>query len=612
MPGTIGNASSELKLEKKRELELADLKKKNETSLSDFAMGLAYDRIDKIKERQLKDEDDLSKKRKKNIDEEEDEKDKRARERNNRLIGVINTTTSALTSAIDKTLDKYLENVQAISAHLQGSTTSLTNITNNLQSTLSTTNLVRQEKVYENLSNLVKAGITYNVEQRAFLQTLAQDIDLVFNTSSGSLAQLIRLQGTDMSANRLAITYSLQEFLNKNYQTSEYIRESFQNISEAIFAAQSTMSAASGMQFESTVQTWLGSMYSAGMNRSTVESLASAINDLGSGNISNLGNGISNLLLMGAARAGLDYGALLNNGLTSDSTDRLLAGLTSYLAEMNANTTSNVVRSQLGQLFGVNITDILAANRVGTPQGGVSSDIYSTLFQDYGSFITFGTGFRNAMENLMWSVGTNMATDRWQLMSYEITKMIANSGLGNLLFDLGDKDALNSKLLRMGGIAVNNLQLLPILGSILGINGSGFGSGTFMDVINSLSAGTRGIAGLFNTLGTANDLGSTIRISGAGVSGGMYIGGQGSTGDLLSGSMSSLNELTSSVVTVEGEKVTIEENVQTITDTTSAILDLLTEKLESIDDNVLAISTTNSLASAAVTGWQAINRGASF
>lgn len=254
MPGTIGNASSELKLEKKRELELADLKKKNETSLSDFAMGLAYDRIDKIKERQLKDEDDLSKKRRKNTDEEEDEKDKRSDERNSRTVRVINAVTSTLTSSIDKTLDKYLENVQAISAHLQGSTTSLTNITNNLQSTLSTTNLVRQEKVYENLSSLVKAGITYNVEQRAFLQTLAQDIDLVFNTSNGSLAQLIRLQGTDMSANRLAITYSLQEFLNQNYQTSEYIRESFQNVSEAIFTAQSTMSAASGMQFEATVQ----------------------------------------------------------------------------------------------------------------------------------------------------------------------------------------------------------------------------------------------------------------------------------------------------------------------------------------------------------------------
>lgn len=140
-------------------------------------------------------------------------------------------------------------------------------------------------------------------------------------------------------------------------------------------------------------------MYSAGMNASTVNSLASALNALGSGDISNLGSGISNLVLMGAARAGLDYGALLNNGLDANTTDKLLASITSYMQEMGANQ-SNVVRSQLGNLFGVNITDIIAANNMRSTQGGVSSDI-GTLLRDYDGFMSFGTGLQNRMANLM-------------------------------------------------------------------------------------------------------------------------------------------------------------------------------------------------------------------
>ena len=77
---------------------------------------------------------------------------------------------------------------------------------------------MRQEKVFEKLGSLVSSGITYNVEQRAFLQTLASDIDMVFNAQDGSLTQLIRLQNQDLSSNRMAIEYSLQKFLNQNYQ----------------------------------------------------------------------------------------------------------------------------------------------------------------------------------------------------------------------------------------------------------------------------------------------------------------------------------------------------------------------------------------------------------
>ena len=514
----------------------------------------------------------------------------------------LSSGASALTSQIDAALTKYLDAQQSMAAHLSGSSTSLSGVLNSLQNTLSTSNVVRQERVFDNLGNLVKSGITYNVEQRAFLQTLAQDIDMVFNAQDGTLTQLIRLQNRDLSSNRMAIEYSLQKFLNQNYQTSEYIKQAFEGVSQSLLTAQSTMSARQAVDFEGTVQTWLGSMYSAGMNKNTVESLASALNALGSGDISNLGSGISNLVLMGAARAGLDYGALLNNGLNASTTDRLLASITSYMQEMGANQ-SNVVRSQLGNLFGVNITDIIAANNMRATQGSVSSDIGS-LLGDYGNFITFGTGLQNRIANMMWSFGTNVATNQSTLMAYEISKIISSSGLGQIIQDLGENmigsgAKISGFLTSVAGIALSNAQLIPVIASMFGPGGS------ISDIVSSSQLS--GAAAIFDALGKGSMRGGDIRISDAGVSGSMYIS-NGGLKDILAGSQSSLNELTSNVTTIEADEgPTLEENVVTITDTVTAILDLLTERLESIDTSVSNLSG-NSTSS----GWSGVIRGASF
>lgn len=351
-------------------------------------------------------------------------------------------------------------------------------------------------------------------------------------------------------------------------------------------------------------------MYSAGMNDSTVTSLANALNQLGSGDISNLGSGISNLVLMGAARAGLDYGALLNNGLTASTTDRLLSSITSYLQEMGANQ-SNVVRSQLGNLFGVSITDLVAANNMRQTSGSVSSDI-GTLLGDYNNFVTFGTGLKNTMANLMWSFGTNIASDRNQLAAYEITSLISKSGLGNMLYGIGDAvsggkgllglagDAAGS-LLKILGVAATNAPLIPILTSFFGLNSGGFGNGTLADILNSIGK-SNSAESIFNNLNSGAIRGGDIRFSGAGVSGSMYMSA-GGAGDLLSGSKNSLLDLAGSMVEIEADEgPTLEENVVTITETVTAMLELLTERLESIDTNVSALSSSSSSASSATTG----------
>jgi len=212
--------------------------------------------------------------------------------------------------------------------------------------------------------------------------------------------------------------------------------------------------------------------------------------------------------------------------------------------------------------------------------------------------MTFGNRLENVIENLMYSFGTNMASSNLSLMSYEISKLVAKSGIGNILYSAGEalEDVpIIGAATQMLGVALNNAPLIPILMSVFGSDGF------ISDVWSSLGSAGNALA-LFNSFGQ-QAMGSTVKVSGAGTSGSMYVS-SGGTSDLLSGSVNSLTELTSSVTTIESDRVTIDENVETITATTTAMLELLTEKLESIDENVLTLAATNNVYSA---GWTAIN-----
>lgn len=110
----------------------------------------------------------------------------------------------------------------------------------------------------------------------------------------------------------------------------------------------------------------MGTLYSNGVSQGTISQLAAAIDAVGSGNISGLGQGAANLVLMGAARAGLDYGELLNRGYQGNDVNRLMQGITSYIGEIGSNS-SNVVMNQLGNIFGLNIADIMAIRKNGVP-----------------------------------------------------------------------------------------------------------------------------------------------------------------------------------------------------------------------------------------------------
>ena len=93
----------------------------------------------------------------------------------------VAAVAKTITNKLDPIIDRYLNNIQSLNAHLVGTGRDLGSVTNKLNAALSSQGFVRQETVFTNLTNYVKDGITYNVEQRAFLKTMADDMSMVFD-----------------------------------------------------------------------------------------------------------------------------------------------------------------------------------------------------------------------------------------------------------------------------------------------------------------------------------------------------------------------------------------------------------------------------------------------
>ena len=377
---------------------------------------------------------------------------------------------SSLSGQLDSTINSYIDNYQSMISSLVGANKDWESITDNLNNALSANSLVRQENVYKNLTELIKAGISENVEQRAFLETISDDLNLLLDTQTGSLARLIRLQDASIAENRVAIEYSLREFLNQNYQTSEYIKDSYLKVADSISELQAISTTSLASSIESALQTWLGSYYSVGVSDSTISNLASAINSLGTGDLSNINSNISKLVMMGAATSGKSYGNLLTNGITAEDVSAIMSGITDYAKSIEGN---NVVRSQWASLFGLSISDLEALKNLNIANNTqtVSSDI-NKLFDAYANFVPTTVGLKNTFENLMFTTATNIASNDVLYGSYFVTDILEKSGIGSALSSLGSSIASmglkkTGGALQVAGTAINYSKLIPYLGGLL-------------------------------------------------------------------------------------------------------------------------------------------------
>ena len=347
---------------------------------------------------------------------------------------------------------------------------------------------VKQADVVNNLKTLVGKGIAFNIEQRAFLDTISDKIADTFEATDATLLKLVRIQQADTTAARLGMESALTAFLNSMYETTEYMTDAAASIRSSLYEASALMGAAEGTAFEYQVQKWLGSLYSVGF--SNAEGLAGALGKLAAGDISGITEGgYGNLLIMAANRANLSIAEILAEGLDDSETNRLLQSMVEYLGDIYAETRgSKVVQQQFANVFGLTASDLKAAANLFGSTNTISGNSlqYSGMIkrlQDMASsmWLRTGTGemMTNLFDNLKYATASTMANDPVLYAVYTIAGMLDDT-VGGIaipsIMAMGsgfDLETTVADLMRVGAVSAGLLGGIGTMLSGLGQNGVG-------------------------------------------------------------------------------------------------------------------------------------------
>lgn len=389
---------------------------------------------------------------------------------------------SSISDTLNTYINSYSEYQSTISGRIQGSGKTFTDLENTISDSLGITPYVKTSEIMENLNTLVSSGVLYNVEQRAFLQSIKDDIAQTFDATEASLLRIIKIQQVDSTASRLGLESYLEKALNKWYDTTEYLSTSFDSVTNALLEATSTMSATSSTSFEYTVQKWLGSLESVGLSNSTVSSISEGIGYLGSGDISSLNSSeaIQNLLVMAASNAGLDYAQLLTTGLDASNTNKLLMSLVNYVQEIARSSNNNVVLSEYAKVFGLTMSDLQAVKNLSESQIseiGKSNLNYSGSIQEVANQLSaigdlstgrmnLSTMTSNVWDNLLYGLGTNIAKNTALYTTWKVTDLIQGVTGGipiNFVSALGsgvDLETTVENLIKTGIVGISSLGMI--------------------------------------------------------------------------------------------------------------------------------------------------------
>lgn len=359
-------------------------------------------------------------------------------------------------------------------------------VESNLKTAIGSNPYVKLQAVMDNVVKATEQGIAYNIEQRAFLATVSENIASTFDAFDANLLRVIRLQQSDTTAARLGLEANLTSLFNSLYQDTSYLNDSFDTVSGNLTEAISQMTSEEGVAFEYTVQKWLGALSSVGFSSDAVIKISQAIGYLGSGDISSLSNNseMQNLIVMAASRAGMSYSDMLIDGLNSSNTNKLMKSMVEYLQEI-ANSDNKVVKSQYAQIFGMSVSDLKAVDNLSTTietvnstmldYGGAMSELYSQMGQ-LGSRVSTAGMLNNLMENVKYSIGTGIASNPATYALWEVTSMIEDLTGGISLPTISafgssvDLKTTVTNLMRAGIVGVSTLGSI---GSIIsGLSGA--------------------------------------------------------------------------------------------------------------------------------------------
>lgn len=443
---------------------------------------------------------------------------------------------------------------------------------------------VKQEKVVENLKTLVGQGISFNVEQRAFLDTVSEKIATTFEATDASLLKLVRIQQADSTAARLGMESALTAFLNNMYETTEYMEQAAAEIRSNIYEASALMSAEDAVEFEYQVQKWMGSLHSVGFNNTS--GLSGALGQLAAGDISGITDGgYGNLLVMAANKANLSIAEILAEGLDDSKTNALMQAMVEYLGGIYDETKDNkVVAQQFANVYGLTASDLKAAANLASETINIHNNnkSYSNMLNQLNTMAdsmwqrtSVGGMMDNLMENFKYTMAAAMGNNP---VLYSIYSM------GGMLRDLTGGISIPA----IGAWAMGNGSEVNLNATVADLMQAGAMSGGILSGIGQLIAGlAKGSGGGFSGSGMLkafgiNTTGTTTVTRGNGLISATTISGSDTS---LSGFIG--NEDSSAIV----DKTLTDANDDADKQVAQALEELNETTIDTVDEHIVQIYT---------------------
>ena len=418
------------------------------------------------------------------------------------ITGKILDVTSAVRRSIDGWVDdaaRVISNYYGkINASLEGATKDFSSISANAVESLGLSRFVKQTDYIEQIARLTASGVSFNVEQRALLETIKDKTIASFSAVDANLLRLIRLRQQDLTATQFGLEAALRTTLNKVFKDSTYLNELYDTINGAITDAAIISGSSDITEYNSTIQSWMGAMYESGVSSGVVQKLAQGINYLGSGNVAGLASDadLQRLILLSMDSINMDYADILQRGLSSSDINDLLTAVVKYLTQIAKNTSdNNVLASSYTNLFSMSMSDLKAITNLYNNLGSwsiVNSSSALAKTKKELSYIqstertTVAEQVQNIMDNAKYTFGQSIAKDAGSYLTWKVSNLMidvfdsvtqtvgTNTKLGKL--------AQAAKLIPQIGIFGNELKgILSIASAIKGMSWGNEGLNTYIN-----------------------------------------------------------------------------------------------------------------------------------
>ena len=355
-----------------------------------------------------------------------------------KILDVAMATRKTINGWVDSAASVLANNVGRINAALEGTGKTYKNSIESAVEGLGLNRFVKQTEYLSQIANLTTRGIAFNVEQRALLETIKDKTISSFSSMDSNLLRLVRLKQQDVTAQQYGLEVALRNTLNKVFKDSTYLQDLYDSISSAITDAVIISGKGDIIEYGSVAQTWMGAMYESGIDSSTVNKFANAINYLGSGNVQGLASDseMQRLVLLSMDTIGMDYADILQQGLSSSDITDLMKAIVDYLVQISNNTkNNNVLTSSYTQLFGMSMADLQGFRNLQGKMNSLayvnSSNVASVVEHELALYqsderVLVNEQIENIFDNAKFAFGSEIAGDASSYLTWKMSNLVVD------------------------------------------------------------------------------------------------------------------------------------------------------------------------------------------